>query len=262
MNIFKKFIESKRYVYFLPKFLRYKIFNIKKLKIYHTKTGSYYLPQYAIKDIIRNTIIADQIFDAHILELAKKYIKPNTIVLDLGSNFGQLGILFSKTFPNVEVYCFEASQYIYEILKKNIKLNNANAKPLNHIISDESNIKLKIQSANLKNYNTYGSNKIEKAENNSKKNYEEVEVKKIDDFDYDKKISFMKIDIQGYDLMALKGAKRTIKTHKMPIVFEYTPEFAEELKYSFKDFEDFINEIDYYIVKKIDYYNYLILPKN
>ena len=86
MNIFKKFIESKRYVYFLPKFLRYKIFNIKKLKIYHTKTGSYYLPQYAIKDIIRNTIIADQIFDAHILELAKKYIKPNTIVLDLGSN--------------------------------------------------------------------------------------------------------------------------------------------------------------------------------
>ena len=48
----------------------------------------------------------------------------------------------------------------------------------------------------------------------------------------------------------------------MPIVFEYTPEFAEELKYSFKDFEDFINEIDYYIVKKIDYYNYLILPKN
>ena len=154
INKFKKFINDKRYIYFLPKFLRFKIFNIKKLKLYKTKTGNYYLPQYAIKDIIRNTIIADHIFDEHILDLARKYIKPDTIVLDLGSNFGQLGILFSKTFNNVEVYCFEASKYIYNILEMNIILNKANAKPYNFIISDESKKSLKIQNANLKDYNT------------------------------------------------------------------------------------------------------------
>jgi hypothetical protein len=71
----------------------------------------------------------------------------------------------------------------------------------------------------------------------------------------------MKIDIQGYDLMALKGSIKTILKHKMPIIFEYTPEFSEELKYTFADFETFIDEINYYVVKKIDYYNYLILPK-
>ena len=47
----------------------------------------------------------------------------------------------------------------------------------------------------------------------------------------------------------------------MPIIFEYTPEFSEELKYTFADFENFIDKINYYVVKKIDYYNYLILPK-
>ena len=46
----------------------------------------------------------------------------------------------------------------------------------------------------------------------------------------------------------------------MPIVFEYTPEYSEELNYTFEDFERFIKSIDYYIVKKIDYYNYLIKP--
>ena len=61
--------------------------------------------------------------------------------------------------------------------------------------------------------------------------------------------------------MALYGSVKTIEKHKMPIVFEYTTEFSEELNYTFEDFEKFIKSIDYYIVKKIDYYNYLIKPK-
>ena len=162
---------------------------------------------------------------------------------------------------NVDVYCYEASKYIFDILKKNIEINQVRAKAFNYIISDQSGTKMKIKTATLKDYNTYGSNKVEIANDDFDNNFEEVEVKKIDDFTFDKKISFMKIDIQGYDLMALKGSIKTILKHKMPIIFEYTPEFSEELKYTFSDFENFIDEINYYIAKKIDYYNYLILPK-
>ena len=140
-------------------------------------------------------------------------------------------------------------------------MNNANAKPLNYIISDKSGSKLKIKSASLKDYNTYGSNIIKIVNDDVYDDYEEVEQKKIDDFNFDKKISFMKIDIQGYDLMALKGSIKTILKHKMPIVFEYTPEYSKQLNYTFNDFEEFIKSVDYYVVKKIDYYNYLIKPK-
>ena len=257
---FTKFLDSKRYLYFLPKFLRMKLFNIKKLKLYKTKTGDYYLPKYAYKDIIRNCIINNSIFDEHIYHLAREYITPDSIVLDLGSNFGQLGILFSKSQKNVDVYCFEASKYIFDILKKNIQINNSTAKPIHCIIGDKSGEKLKIKNANLQNYNTYGSNKIEIDKLENSKDVEEVELIKIDDFNFNKKISFMKIDIQGYDLMALKGSVKTIAKHKMPIVFEYTPEYSIDLNYTFEDFEKFIESIDYYIVKRIDYYNYLIKP--
>ena len=113
----------------------------------------------------------------------------------------------------------------------------------------------------MKDYNTYGSNIIKIVNDDDYNDYEEVEQKKIDDFNFDKKISFMKIDIQGYDLMALKGSIKTILKHKMPIVFEYTPEYSEQLNYTFNDFEKFIKSVDYYVVKKIDYYNYLIKPK-
>ena len=48
----------------------------------------------------------------------------------------------------------------------------------------------------------------------------------------------------------------------MPIIFEYEAKFEKEFKYTFFDFEIFINEINYKIVKQLDPINYLIVPIN
>jgi hypothetical protein len=84
---------------------------------------------------------------------------------------------------------------------------------------------------------------------------------KIDDIEFDKPISFIKIDIQGGDLFALKGAKETIKKYKMPIIFEYEYAFEEELGLNFQEYVDFVDEIDYKFVNVIMGQNYLIMPK-
>ena len=68
----------------------------------------------------------------------------------------------------------------------------------------------------------------------------------------------MKIDVQGYDLEVLKGAKQTIKKFQMPIIFEYEKDFEKNLNYNFKDFLNFIDSIDYKISSKIDEQNFLI----
>ena len=57
------------------------------------------------------------------------------------------------------------------------------------------------------------------------KNFNYIKAVKIDDLIIKEKISFMKIDIQGKDLDALKGAKKTILNNKMPILFEYEKTF-------------------------------------
>ena len=79
------------------------IWNIKILKKYKTKNGDYYLPFFAFKDGIRNRIINNEITDKLIFDKLKDFIKPDTIVLDLGANFGQMSILWSKCKPGVEV---------------------------------------------------------------------------------------------------------------------------------------------------------------
>jgi FkbM family methyltransferase len=247
----------------LPRKLRLKIFNLKRLKLYKTTTGNYYLPQFALKDLIRNEIIDNKIFDIKVYEAAKRYIKEDSIVLDVGANFGQLSILFSKCKKNVEVHSFEASRYIFEILDKNTKINNANIRLYNNLVGNETKQDQFIKKSNISKFNTYGSNMIEKIkfDSNDKFEVEKINSIRVDDIVFDKKISLIKIDVQGYDLEVLKGAKNTILKDQMPIIFEYEKDFEGYFNYTFNSFEKFIDEIDYKIEMKIDKTNYLIVPQ-
>jgi hypothetical protein len=67
-----------------------------RLTLHTTTTGRYYLPTDAVNDGIRFAIINNKIFDEPVYAVAKRYIKPGTIVFDVGSNFGQMAVLFSR----------------------------------------------------------------------------------------------------------------------------------------------------------------------
>ena len=252
----------KKIKYYLKK-LRDKVASLEILKLYKTITGLYYLPFFAYQDIIKKDIINNKIWGKFVYDIAQNYIEENTIVLDAGANFGQLSILFSQLKKNVEVYSFESSKFIYNTLNKNIHINKANVKAFNCVLGNESKKKYFIKKSELTNFSTWGSNKVEIIDNDKvvNFNFEEVPAMKIDDISFDKKISFFKIDVQGYDLNVLKGAKNTILKHKMPIMFEYEKDFEKDFSYKFEDFEKFIEEINYKIFKNIEEKNFLIKPK-
>jgi Methyltransferase FkbM domain len=76
----------------------------------------------------------------------------------------------------------------------------------------------------------------------------------------------MKVDIQGSDLFALRGAVETIKRHRMPILFEFEQQFQAEFGTSFQDYVDFVNSISYRFEKVVLVprplsINYLIVPR-
>ena len=97
--------------------------------------------------------------------------------------------------------------------------------------------------------------------NKNQKKFNYIQALRIDDIKIDEKISFMKIDVQGRDLDVLKGSKETILKNKMPILFEYEKLFENTYNYTFKDFEEFIQSINYKIHLKSGN-DYLILPKS
>jgi len=230
----------------------------KELTYYETKTGNYYLPTDAKGDGIARTIISGEIFDKDILDVSKGFIHENTAVLDVGANFGQMTILLSKFLNNKgKVYSFEADDFIFSILEKNIEANGCkNVQAVFGVVSDKNNEIHFYPEQDFERFQTYGSYGPNPNRNNGRK----VKTITIDSLEIAEKISFMKFDIQGYDLLGMRGAVETIKKNKMPIIFEFEWLFQDDLNLSFQEYVDFVLGIDYRFDKLINAQNYLIVP--
>lgn len=262
----------KKIINYIFKKLGYKIIKIKPKIVkteeeiqnglikYNTETGVYYLPANSKNDIIANHIKNNKIFEKEVVDIAYTYIKKNSVVLDIGSNFGQMAILFSKKIGNDGlIYAFDADDYIFNILEANIKANGLEnkIKPIFGAVHDKINEELYFPKQDFVEFETYGSYGIDY----NAKSGRVLNSLTIDSLQIKKTISFMKIDIQGGDLLAMKGAIKTIKKNKMPILFEYEFRFEERFNLKFQEYVDFVNSINYKFEKVVNGHNYLIIPK-
>jgi len=231
-----------------------------RLTYYKTATGNYYLPTDARGDVVANTIINNGIFEPEVIEIARKYIKPNTVALDVGANFGQMSLLFSEMVAgNGKVYSFEADNFVFDILNKNIAANNKthSIQPIFGAVHNKADEFLTFPEQDFEKYETYGSYGIDYNQSSGR----QVKTVTIDSFEFPLPVTFMKIDIQGGDLFAMQGAVQTISKHRMPILFEYEYHFQDQFNFRFQEYVDFVSSIGYKFDKVLNGHNFLILPK-
>ena len=236
-----------------------KTIQTEKIKLYTTATGNYFLPTDAKQDVVANSIINDQIFEKDVVDLGYKYIKPNTSVLDVGSNFGQMAVLFGKAVGEKgKVYAFDADDFVFEILKKNIKSNNLEGiiLPTFGAVHNKDGETLYFPKQDFIEFQAYGSYGIDYNATKGRT----LKSLTIDSLNIQDEISFMKIDIQGGDLQAMQGAIKTIERNRMPILFEYEYHFEERFNLCFQDYVDFVRSINYKFEKVINGHNFLIVP--
>ncbi len=232
----------------------------RNLTFYKTDTGNFYLPTDAKSDVVALTIIDNKIFEKEVVDLAARFIKPGTTVLDVGSNFGQMSILFSNLVgEHGKVHSFDADDWVFEIFSKNIEANNKQKIIIPHFgavhnVADETMI---FPDQDFKDYGANGAYGIDYTATSGR----EVKSITIDSLNIQGPISFMKIDIQGGDLQAMQGAVETIKKYKMPILFEYEYHFEDKFNMKFQEYVDFVASIGYKFEKVINGHNYLILPR-
>lgn len=234
----------------------------KNLTFYETATGNYFLPTDVYNDVVANSIKENKIFEKEVVDLASIFIKPNTCVLDIGANFGQMSILFSNLVgDNGKVLSFEADDWIFEIFQKNIEANYKQGKIVPHFgaIHNVDNEIMIFPNQDFKEFDAYGSYGID-YNSNINSTGRKVMSLTIDSLNIMEPISFMKIDIQGGDLQAMQGAIKTIEKNKMPILFEYEYHFEDRFNLSFQEYVDFVASIDYKFKKVINGHNFLIIP--
>lgn len=224
------------------------------MNLYQTATGNYWLPD-PERDCVLHAIINNQIWDNNLVQFVQSKILPDDVILDVGGNFGQMAVLFSKMSKHVHV--FEADPFIYDTLVKNLSENNCSNVTAHKVaVWHESNVELLYPKADFNRFESWGSFGIDP------KALEGQPIKSItiDSLDLPK-VDLIKIDIQGSDLNAMKGAVNTIAKFKPIIIFEYEPLFNNQFNVNWEDYQSFIDSIGYHITFNIDNDNFVIESK-
>ena len=153
------------------------------------------------------------ISDRQKIALFKKNIKQGMRVLDLGANIGFYTVLFSKLVgENGKVFAFEPDAKNYKHLEESAK-KLYNAVVEKKAVSDKTGkINFYISKDLNVDHHSY--------DTGEGREYEEVDAIALDDYFLDNiKIDFIKIDIQGYEPVALKGMSKIMRQPGRMIVF-------------------------------------------
>lgn len=172
--------------------------------------GKFYVePQ--INDCIKNVLKQGKPWDLSANEYIKKYGKPGTTFLDIGAHIGTQTLIMSQVAgKNGLVIAFEPQKKIYRELIMNMQLNDiSNALTLNCALSNKTGF----VSLGEEVPNNEGARFV------CKTGKEKVPAFKLDDFQLDN-ISFIKIDVENYELEVLEGAKETIKRNRPVMLIE------------------------------------------
>jgi len=203
------------------------------------------------QDVIGRYIYVDGIFETLEWEFVSSFLQSGMTVFDLGANIGQYTLLAAKSVgPTGRVHSFEPSHRMFDELCFNVDLNGmSQICVLNNVaISDRrGNAML---SKHAPGEEVFGSLAPQhRFVGRSVVGYEEVEITTLDEYVRENGIShvdFIKIDIEGAELLALRGAKQLLSGHDGPtILVELADVTTQGFGYRAFDIWDFLSDFGY-----------------
>jgi FkbM family methyltransferase len=190
-----------------------------------------------------------------LLELTPK----NGLILDVGANTGRSARLFSKLFPQHEIWSFEPGSEAFAELQAAPDL--AGVKKFNLALSDRPG------KATLNKFGGSEMNSLFQRSSTaelfvpdpasiSPKGTEEVEMVRLDSFcesHHVSAVAMLKIDTQGHDLVVLRGAERLLASGKVEVILceiNFSPLYQDQP--SMGDLYSFLNSMGFGLVGLYD----------
>jgi FkbM family methyltransferase len=139
------------------------------------------------------------------VDLFRQFLKPGDVALDVGANIGAHTIPMAQIVgPSGLVYAFEPQRIVFQILCGNIALNELGNVEALQKGAGQSSDRNRIAALDYGARNNYGGLSI------GGDRGEKVEIIAIDELALSK-VGLIKIDIEGMELEAVRGAKTTIE---------------------------------------------------
>jgi FkbM family methyltransferase len=191
------------------------------------------------------------------LELLPLGLRPGETALDIGANFGLYAYHMSRAVgPNGKVYCFEPIPFTartFRLIQRGLGFRR-NVELVAKGCSDKSgrvSFTLPIQKSG-----TISAGVVHMGRNDDRPgketyaNFEtrqvECEVVSIDEYlPTARDIALVKCDIEGADLFAMRGAKKTLERDRPTVIIEITPWYLAGFGLSVADVTGFFTDLGY-----------------
>jgi len=159
-----------------------------------------------IKDVLRSGAV----WEPKLIRLMIDHVSSGTVVVDAGAHIGTHTVTPSKLVgPPGRVYAFEPQRKLYRELVQNLELNDAvNAVPLRFALGDQPGV----VEMNPTTKGNEGGTGIGAGG-------DRVEVRTIDSFEFHN-VSFLKIDVEGWEDGVLDGAVTTLRQQRPVLLVE------------------------------------------
>ncbi len=158
-------------------------------------------------------IVYKRLFDYEEMQYLLKHLKKESTFIDIGANIGDYSLIASSIITKRTIHTFEPFHSVLARLKENIALNKINNITIHEeVVSDKDGYEyFDLESESEVNHITYT-----KTEASLK-----LKCIKLDTFAERNKLSminFLKVDVEGAEMKALKGAERLLSEHKVKTI--------------------------------------------
>ncbi len=152
------------------------------------------------------------------------------VVLDVGANIGWYALVLDRKFDaDIRIFAFEPEEVNHGLLVENMRLNAArHVVPVRKAVSDWSGVAT-LHLYEPKNTGRHSLLPLPLNEGGEM----QVETTTLDDFLAQQgiapaKVKFMKVDIEGYEQVALQGARSILGVVPL-VLIEYTPKYQRQV---------------------------------
>lgn len=187
-----------------------------KLKVKTEDVVGRHLYKYQVHEPALSAFLADQLT-----------FEPDDVVIDIGANIGWYSLILERLAPDgVSIFSFEPDPLNFELLEHNLRLNAANkVTAIQKALADEDGEQTLYQHDN-KNLGRHSLLPLQEGKSVT------VSTTSLDHF-WDahdlglRTPRFIKIDIEGYELLALRGANSILERCPQ-ILCEYSPAYMRQ----------------------------------
>ena len=179
-----------------------------------------------IKENIGFEIFVNGVYEQETIEFIVNKIPANGFLIDIGANIGSIIVPVCKIRSDISAVAIEASPRVFNYLEFNTGYNKlSNCTIINKAVTDTDAITIPFYSP----AEQFGIGCLAPGFTDEAEMTETITIDSLIKSVGIKKVDFIKIDIEGYEYFAFKGAEELLSRPDAPVILFEFAEWAEDL---------------------------------